>query len=152
VHKPEINAAIAFPFTGLIGFAAAEYLTPRGFDANKYPSFGAAYRAAKSSGSKTFRYGNRVYNTNYKADPTLSLPQQKQQELSAYGITSDFARDKSLLINNLHKGINPSDSYTNSILRAVYSGVTGKSLPGRDNNADFTHLANKTDQNRTNDL
>lgn len=152
LHKPEVNAVAALPLTGIVGSLAAEYLTPRSFNASSASNFDSAYKMAKSAGSKTFVFNNKTYNTNYKADPKLSIPQQKQQELSAYGITSDFARDKSLLINNLHKGINPSDSYSNPIPRVLYSGLTGKSLPGRDNNADFTKLANKTDQNRTNDL
>ena len=120
--------------------------------------FDTAYHNAKSSGAKTFLFDGEKYNTDYKPDPKKTLAQNKQDELSEYGITSEYAQDKSPVTRNIYTGISPgawyntaTDYHANTmknklslenlknviidpIMRGTYAIATGKSLPGKDNN------------------
>lgn len=116
--------------------------------------FDTAYHNAKSYGAKTFLFDGEKYNTDYKLDPNKTLAQNKQDELSEYGITSEYAQDKSPVTRNIHAGINPAAKYgfqniandnlsptmqkikgaINSAYRVGYSAITGKSVPNEDYN------------------
>ena len=147
--NPSLLDKLKAIFTGVVaGNMQTNYPTAvQSYNATKAKDFGTAYHEAKSAGNRTFKYNGKLYNTGYKPDSNKTLAQNKQDELSEYGITSEYAKDKSPIMRNIHAGINPAAKYNgandekaslpqlvvNPAVRVMYSAITGKSYPGNDN-------------------